>query len=158
MTCPKCEKREKESEKCLSDCESRCKELETRSHRLQLVLVCMGTILGQEVLESAFSTADAVTSTGLVEAPVSPDNGDMGSGMAYTPRSRQWASESSYGSSVLFSDLPPLTTWWIDGEPDWSKDDLHVDDWGYSSRVVPNPGVMSLGIFWLLTKKGRNRG
>lgn len=158
MTCPKCEKREKESEKCLIDCESRCKDLETRSHRLQLALTCMGTVLGQEVLESAFSTADAVTSTGLVEAPVIPERGDMGSGVAFVPKDRPWRSESFYGDSVLFPEVPVLTTWWMDEEPGWAESDLHMEDWGYSSGVVPNPGVMSLGIFWLLTKKGRNRG
>ncbi len=87
MTCPKCEKREKESEKCLSDCESRCKQLEARSHRLQLVLTCLGTVLGQEVLESAFSIADVVSSTELVEAPVSPFSLYEGSGMVFrSPR------------------------------------------------------------------------
>ena len=158
MTCPKCEKREKESEKCLSDCESRCKQLEARSHRLQLVLTCLGTVLGQEVLESAFSTSDVVSSTGLVEAPVSPPGLDKGSGMDSTLQGTTTASERPYGENVLFSNVPVLTTWWMDVEPDWAKPDFDGNDWGYSSRVIPNPGVMSFGIFWLLTKKGRNRG
>ena len=52
MSCPVCEKRTLEEKKAASDCKQEVKQLEAKSVRLTIILTALGTLVGQELLDS----------------------------------------------------------------------------------------------------------
>jgi hypothetical protein len=158
MTCPKCEKREQQAERCLAECEQRTKTLELKSHRLQLALTCMGTILGQEAFEAALSTSEIVSDLGVVEAPVEPDVVAMAPTPSKPPKPRTDDPRPAMKVDDLFSYVPPLLT--VDfytrrKAPDFVL--MGVSSWD-ESVAVPSPGALWLGTFGLNLLERRKRG
>lgn len=158
MTCPKCEKREQQAEKCLAECEQRTKSLELKSHRLQLALTCMGTVLGQEVFEAALSTSEIVSDLGVVEAPVEPDVVAMAPASSKPPKPRRDDPKTSTQVDDIFSYVPPLLTvdFYTRGKaPDFVL--MGVSSWD-ESVAVPSPGALWLGPLSLNLLERRKRG
>ncbi len=61
MTCEKCQKREQDEKKALSDCESQKKELQTKMTRLTVAAAVGGTLVGREVLQEAADLMGSLT-------------------------------------------------------------------------------------------------
>ena len=158
MTCPKCEKREKQAENCLADCQQRNKALEAKSHRLQLALTCMGTVLGQEALEAAFSTSEIISDLGVVEASVEPDVVATAPTSPKPPKPRTDDPRPATRVEDLFAYVPPLLT--VDFYTRREAVDsvlFGVTSWD-ESVVVPSPGALWLGTFGLNLLERRKRG
>lgn len=158
MTCPKCEKREQQAEKCLADCQQRNKALEMKSHRLQLALTCMGTVLGQEALEAAFTTSEIISDLGVVEASVEPDVVAVAPTPSQPPKPRRDDPRPANEVQDLFSYVPPLLT--VDFYTRGNYPDsvlFGVTSWD-ESVVVPSPGALWLGTVGLNLLERRKRG
>jgi hypothetical protein len=61
VTCEKCQKREQDEKKALSDCESQKKELQTKMTRLTVAAAVGGTLVGREVLQEAADLMGSLT-------------------------------------------------------------------------------------------------
>ncbi len=61
MTCEKCQQRERDEKKALSDCESQKKELQTKMTRLTVAAAVGGTLVGREVLQEAVDLMGSLT-------------------------------------------------------------------------------------------------
>ena len=61
MTCEKCQKREQDEKKALTDCESQKKELQTKMTRMTVGAAVGGTLVGREILQEATSIVGSLT-------------------------------------------------------------------------------------------------
>jgi hypothetical protein len=61
VTCEKCQQRERDEKKALSDCESQKKELQTKMTRLTVAAAVGGTLVGREVLQEAANLMGSLT-------------------------------------------------------------------------------------------------
>jgi hypothetical protein len=74
MSCPECERRQKEEKKSLEDCNSSLEAMKVKCHRLSLALAVVSAVAGKEALDMAFSLSDKV-------AAIIEDQGGSGAGV-----------------------------------------------------------------------------
>tara|TARA_Y100000052_G_C2908319_1_gene60955 strand:+ start:79 stop:636 length:558 start_codon:yes stop_codon:yes gene_type:complete len=70
MTCPECERRQKEEKRSLDDCNSSLEAMKVKCHRLTVALSVVSAVAGKEALDMAFSLSDSVAA--IIEYEGSP--------------------------------------------------------------------------------------
>ena len=155
MSCAACEKRQAQEQRQLSDCESRCKEINAKNQKLTIALAVMTTLVGKESLDFALglsSTLDQISSRQVDSEPV-----ELASAPSAVPSNdRKYNySEPSLLDVSLLAALPPLTPsirendqWFVTDDDIWSD---------YSGMTyLPETGGLALGLL-LLAKPNRKR-
>lgn len=74
VSCPKCEERQAEESQKLSDCESRCKEINAKNQRLTLALTVVATLAGKESLDFALGLSTTIGSIAAATGVGVPDS------------------------------------------------------------------------------------
>lgn len=179
MSCPECERRQKEEKKSLEDCNSSLEAMKVKCHRLSLALAVVSAVAGKEALDMAFSLSDSVaaiiedqrgTGTGVLALDVVVEDPSSLDTTESVPKLEQvddlflgvngdvWAidrlSESEISVIEVFEEVHPLT---ISGFPivDLTKS-LHSDHITsplYTEfSVIPTP--TSLPLLTLLAIRG----
>ena len=155
MSCAACEKRQAQEQRQLSDCESRCKEINAKNQKLTIALAVMTTLVGKESLDFALglsSTLDQISSRQVDSEPV-----ELASAPSSAPSyDRKYNySQPSLLKVSLFDSVPPLTPsirendqWFVTDDDMWSD---------YSGMTyLPETGGLALGLL-LLAKPNRKR-
>ena len=111
VQCPDCAKRQAQEKRDLSDCESRCQEMQAKNQRLTLALTVLATLLGKESLDFALGLSSTIEQIAQAEE-VESMQGDV----AYVPSPQPSKTEirhsnqdfASTANTVLFPELPAL--------------------------------------------------
>lgn len=157
MSCPACEKRQAQEQRQLSDCESRCKEINAKNQKLTIALAVMTTLVGKESLDFALglsSTLDQLSSN-VVEAETPPVQVASAFPGSPSSRPRYMTTDDSVLTASLFGNLPPLTPSLSEVPASFSmSDEIWYED--TSMSFIPQTSGLLLG-FFLLTWQNRKR-
>ena len=128
-----------------------------KSHRLQLALTCMGTVLGQEALEAAFTTSEIISDLGVVEAPVKPETVAGAPHLFQLPKGRTSGSRRYMASQNVLTSVPQLLTVDFYTQPDTFEFDFSssIDE---EFVFIPEPSPLFLGTLGLKFIERRKRG
>ena len=157
MSCPACEKRQAQEQRQLSDCESRCKEINAKNQKLTIALAVMTTLVGKESLDFALglsSTLDQLSSN-VVEAETPPIQVTSASPSLPRKQSSYDSPSESLLTVSLFDYVPPLTPRLVSMPESYLMgDEMWHEETGMS--VIPQTSGLLLG-FFLLTRQNRKR-
>lgn len=104
MSCPECQKRQVEEQKQLSDCESRCKEINAKNQRLTLALTVVSTLAGKETLDYALGLSSSI---GAITSMRETAGGDRAQGFDIVDQDGSLSPEAQ-ASNVVSEELPRL--------------------------------------------------
>lgn len=131
MTCQACERRAAQDQKAGAECKQEVKRLESQSQKMSILIAVLGTLIGQEAFDRAFTILGAVDTLAAVEQEPKQYATHQATQAGY----KQHHTQHKYirHSGTLLADIPPLLPTLGQVEPIY---DFGIDPWEYSEALM----------------------
>ena len=131
MTCQACERRAAQDQKAGAECKQEVKRLESQSQKMSILIAVLGTLIGQEAFDRAFTILGAVDTLAAVEQEPEEYATQQATQAGY----KQHHTQHKYirHSGTLLADIPPLLPTLGQVEPIY---DFGIDPWEYSEGLM----------------------
>ena len=152
MTCQACERRAAQDQKAGAECKQEVKRLESQSQKMSILIAVLGTLIGQEAFDRAFTILGAVDTLAAVEQEPEEYATQQATQAGY----KQHHTQHKYirHSGTLLADIPPLLPTLGQVEPIY---DFGIEPWEYSETLMlPSLGsgtALAGGLFLMPSRK-----
>lgn len=131
MTCQACERRAAQDQKAGAECKQEVKRLESQSQKMSILIAVLGTLIGQEAFDRAFTILGAVDTLAAVEQEPEEYATQQATQAGY----KQHHTQHKYirHSGTLLADIPPLLPTLGQVENNFN---FGIDPWEYSEGLM----------------------